>query len=107
MSVKTLSDAWIKASVEHVTLRISYYSGRTKKELTEREIEPDFIGKSRDGRNAGCWGYCKLRRANRVFYPDSIKSWSYVGNLFTPNPQGRWQELIPSYNQRGLKLKTW
>ena len=97
MSVQTLFDAWVKAAVERVTLRISYHSVRTKGELTEREVEPDFIGTSRDGRNSGCWGYCRLRGANRVFYPDSIKSWTYVGNPFTPNPQGRRHELIPLY----------
>lgn len=107
MPVKTLSDAWIKASVEHVTLQIAYYSDRTKNEFTIREVRPDFYGTSRDGKNTGCWGYCMLRRANRVFYPDSVHSWSYIGNQFTPNPQGRWQELIPEYNRKGLKNATW
>ncbi|MBW1716778.1 MAG: hypothetical protein JRJ77_13290 [Deltaproteobacteria bacterium] len=107
MSVNTLSDAWIKASVEHVTLVIEYYSNRTKGEFTTREVEPDFYGTSKDGRNTGCWGLCRLRNANRVFYEDSIRSWAPTENTFIPNPRGRWKELIPIYTARGLKNLSW
>ena len=102
-----LSDAWIKAAVEHVTLQISYYSARTKGQRTIREVEPDYFGPSRDGKNSGCWGHCRLRQANRVFVVDSILGWEYVGNQFQPNPKGRWSELIPIYNRKQLDKIKW
>lgn len=103
----SLIDAWIKAAVEHKTLRIHYFSARTKRVSTIREVEPDFIGKSRSGTVSGLWAYCRLRQANRVFIPDSILKWEYVGNSFTPNPRGRWRELIPVYYNRKLAEKNW
>lgn len=58
----SLEDTWIKAAVEHVVVKIKYYSGKTKHELTEREVEPDLIGTSRDGKNSGYWAtFCHLR----------------------------------------------
>lgn len=102
-----LTDAWIKAAVEHVTLQTSYHSARTKDQITIREVEPDFIGTSRDGKNSGCWGYCKLRRANRVFKVDSILGWDCIGTPFQPNPQGRWRELIPRYKRKRLDRLRW
>jgi hypothetical protein len=79
------------------------YSGRTKQELTCREVELDFVGWSANGRNVGLWGICRLRNRNvRCFKPDSVVSWRYIGNSFEPNPHGRWEELIPVYKQKGL-----
>jgi len=103
----TLQDAWIKAAVEHKTLRIWYYSTRTKGEITVREVEPDFLGLGHDGRNFGLWGICRLRGGVRCFKEDSVHNWEYVGNSFTPNPRGRWRELIPIYQQKGLANKNW
>ena len=99
----SLEDAWIKAAVEHKTLEITYYSGRTKQELTCREVEPDYVGWSINRRTFGLWGICRLRGWDiRCFKPDSVLRWRYVGNSFAPNLRGRWQELIPIYQQRGL-----
>jgi len=98
----SLEDAWIKAAVEHKTLEITYLSARTKGELTTREVEPDYCGASTDGKNIGLWGICRLRRDVRCFKPDSIVKWRYVGDLFTPNPRGRWRELVSIYNSKGL-----
>ena len=100
--VLSLEEAWIKAAIEHVTLEITYYN-KTKNEVTVREVEPDYFGWSRNGRNFGCWGICRLRGDNRCFSPDEVRSWKYIGNEFTANIAGRWQELLPLYNQRGLK----
>ena len=107
MSKLDLIDAWIKAAVEHVTLKISYYSARTKGQASVREVEPDFFGTSRDGKNTGCWGFCRLRRQNRVFMIDSILGWEFVGNSFQPNPRGRWKELLPIYNSKKLDKINW
>ena len=98
----SLFDAWIKAAVEHKTLAITYYSGKTKKQTTVREVEPDYYGLSRDGKNFGLWGICRLRRNVRCFLPENVLGWKYVGNSFTPNPQGRWRELIPIYEKKKL-----
>jgi len=103
-----IEDAWIKAAFEHVTLRIQYYSGRTKGEITIREVEPDYVGVDRRGRNYAYWGICRLRgRRNRSFKPDSILGWEYVGDVFTPNPRGRWRELEPLYRARKLDAVSW
>jgi hypothetical protein len=102
----SLEDAWIKSAVEHRTIEIKYFSGRTKAEMTVREVEPDYFGWSRDGKNFGCWGICRLRGGDRCFKPDSVYEWRYVGDSFEPNPYGRWQELLPIYKQRGLAQIT-
>ena len=98
----SLTDAWVKASVEHKTLEITYYSGKTKKQTTFREVEPDYYGLSRNGKNSGLWGICRLRRDVRCFLPENVIGWKYVGNSFTPNPRGRWRELMPIYEKRNL-----
>ena len=98
----SLIDAWIKAAVEHKTLAITYYSGKTKKKTTVREVEPDYYGWSRDGKNFGLWGICRLRGNVRCFLPENVLDWRYVGDSFTPNPLGRWRELKPIYEKRKL-----
>ena len=100
----SLIDAWIKAAVEHKTLKIKYVSVRTKGEMTIREVEPDYYGWSANGKNFGLWGICRLRGDIRCFQPDSVLSWEYVGNTFEPNPKGRWTELMPVYKQKGLAV---
>ena len=107
MNRLSVEDAWIKAAIEHVTLRIVYYSGKTKRQLTTREVEPDFIGLSKDGKNNGCWGFCRLRKGNRVFEPQHIQSWEHVGTPFTPNSEGRWRELLSKYNAKKLSEISW
>ena len=103
----SLEDTWIKAAVEHRTMLITYFSGRTKREETDREIEPDYVGESRDGRNRGLFAtFCHLRlEGPRCFKPDSFIKFSLTDNKFTPlpPPKGRWKELTPLYEQRNLK----
>jgi hypothetical protein len=103
----SLEDAWIKAAVEHNIINIDYFSARTKNENTNRDIEPDFVGTSRDGRNRGLWAtFCHLRhRGPRCFIPNTVRRFSVTSKSFIPSPNGRWQELIPLYNARGLKEK--
>lgn len=97
----TIESAWIKAAVEHKTIEITYHS--EKNETTVREVEPDYYGWSTNGRNFGCFGFCRLRDGNiRCFKPENILEWRYVGNLFSPDPQGRWHELMAVYQQKGL-----
>jgi len=100
----SLEDAWMKAAVEHKTIEIRYRD--TKGEVTLREVEPDFFGPSRNGKNSGCWGLCRLRGGIRCFSPENILEWRYIGNSFEPNPVGRWQELEAIYEQRKLNLLT-
>lgn len=101
----TLIDAWIKAAIEKKTLEITYYSGKTKKEETIREVEPDFVGQSTDGKNIGLWGFCRLRKQIRCFHPENVRKWRYIGNSFSPNPQGRWQELQSAYVSKKLDIE--
>ncbi|MFA9437866.1 MAG: hypothetical protein ACEROO_12270 [Candidatus Bathyarchaeota archaeon] len=41
----SIRDAWVKAVVEHRTLKIRYYSGTIKDEVTVREVEPRALGR--------------------------------------------------------------
>jgi len=101
----SLTDKWVKAAVEHRVLNIDYFSWRTKHEYTKRDIEPDFVGTSRNGRNNGLWAtFCHLRkRGPRVFELDSVKRFSVTSKTFVPSSKGRWKELIPIYGEKGLK----
>jgi len=103
----SLEEAWIKAAVEHKIINIDYFSARTKREDTNRDVEPDFVGTSRDGRNKGLWAtFCHLRHEGpRCFLPHTVKRFNVTSKIFTSSPNGRWQELIPLYNARGLKEK--
>jgi len=103
----SLTETWLKAAVEHRILNIDYFSRRTKQEFTNRDIEPDFIGLSKDGRNNGLWAtFCHLRHEGpRIFKPDSIKKLKVTSKKFGPSSKGRWKELIPGYEKKGLKDK--
>lgn len=96
----SLVDAWIKAAVEHKTLEITYVDSKGKTSV--REVEPDFYGQSRKGTNFGLWGTCLLRGQIRCFREENVRGWCYVGTEFSPNPQGRWIELLSEYDQRRL-----
>ncbi len=104
----SLKETWIKAAVEHKILNIDYFSLRTKQEYTCRDIEPDFVGLSRNGRNNGLWAtFCHLRHEGpRCFQEDSVKRFSATEKTFIPSPNGRWKELIPKYTVSGLKDKS-
>jgi hypothetical protein len=104
----SLEDAWIKAAVEHNIINIDYFSARTKRENTNRDIEPDFVGTSRNGRNNGFWAtFCHLRHQGpRCFQPNTVRRFNVTSKTFTPSIHGRWQELVPLYNARGLKNKS-
>ncbi len=99
-------DMWIKAAVEHVTLELAYYSGRTKKELSIREVEPDYFGWDRL-RCFGFHGISRKGKRGRFFKEDSVIKLTYSGDLFTPNPRGRWKELVPIYERRNLDKINW
>ena len=103
----SLEEFLIKAAVEHKIINIDYFSARTKREDTNRDVEPDFVGTSRDGRNKGLWAtFCHLRHEGpRCFLPHTVRRFSVTSKMFAPSSQGRWQELIPLYNTRGLKEK--
>ena len=104
----SLKEAWIKAAVEHIVLTIEYFSARTKRELTRRAVEPDYVGVSRDGKNRGFFTtHCHLRRTGpRCFKADSIGKWAATEKTFKPSPHGRWRELVPIYNELNLKNKS-
>ena len=100
---------WIKAAIEHKVLEIDYFSARTRQQRTNREVEPDFVGTSRDGRNTGFFvTFCHLRNQGpRCFIPTTINGIKTTDKTFSPSPYGRWQELLDEYNKRELKNKKW
>ena len=98
----SLIDTWVKAAVEHITVKIRYYSGPLKNEITDREIEPDFIIVNDHWRDFGCWGFCRLRSQLRVFNIEGILDWEITDNKFQPNPYGRWIELLDYYQRNDL-----
>ena len=98
----SLIDTWVKTAVEHNTVQIRYYSGSIKNEITDREIEPDFISTNDNWRDFGCWGFCRLRNQLRVFNIEGILNWKITKNTFTSNPYGRWAELLGYYERNNL-----
>jgi hypothetical protein len=105
-----LREAWVKASIEHRILRIRYFSKR-KREVTIREVEPDFFGYSKEG-SFGCWAFFDyLRRdRSRCFKPDKILEWKVTRRKFNPSRFAsirRWRELIPLYQNLGLDKEPW
>lgn len=97
----SLIDAWVKAAIEHQTIEITYRS--EKNETTVREVEPDYYGWSINGKNFGCFGLCRLRGGTlRCFKPENVLNWRKIGNPFSPNPRGRWQELLLVYKEKDL-----
>lgn len=101
-----IQDAWIKASVENVSLEIEYYSGRTKQEYTKREVEPDFYGLGNNGKNHGLWGINYEDRGIRCFKEDSVIDWRVIGNNYT-HENSRSSELLNEYYERGLDKTKW
>lgn len=102
----SLEDIWIKAAVEHKILEMTYLSAG-KKELTQRKIDPDFVGFSRTGKTYGFWvTYCHLRKTGpRCFSPKRIKQLLVTDETFSPSPKGRWKELLPAYRKKKLDQK--
>ncbi|TFH15972.1 WYL domain-containing protein [Candidatus Bathyarchaeota archaeon] len=100
----SLLDAWVKAAIEHCTLKIIYNSGPIKNEITEREVEPDYIFIGDNWEDFGCWGFCRLRNQIRVFNVQGILSWEITENQFKPNPKGRWRDLLGYYKRNDLEL---
>ncbi|MFH2112033.1 MAG: hypothetical protein ABIJ47_12335 [Candidatus Bathyarchaeota archaeon] len=72
-----------------------------------REVEPDYYGYDVNRKNHGLWGLCRLRGDVRCFKEDSVLEWGYTGNLFTPNPIGRWRELVLIYKKKKLDKASW
>lgn len=106
--ISSLKEAWIKAAVEHTNLEIEYYSAKTKRELTKRKVNPDFIGSDRRGRSNGFWAtFDHLRNEGpRLFKPETILKWTATAEHFEPSKESRWKELLTEYNQLGLEFKS-
>lgn len=99
-----IEQLWIKAAVEHRCIEVTYWSGRTKKELTTRIVEPDFVGIFRDGKQTGLWAtFCHLRNEDpRCFKIDSLIAAKFTEKFFEPSPYGRWLELVSLYQSLHL-----
>ncbi|KUG20612.1 MAG: WYL domain-containing protein [Methanomicrobiaceae archaeon] len=103
--VLSFRDVWVKAAVEHVILTIMYRS--KKGEITTRDVEPDFIV-FRGSTLCYYAAYCHLRHEGpRCFQPSRILGCSVTDRTFQPSPKGRWRELLPLYQARGLAMKGW
>ncbi|RXE56706.1 hypothetical protein ABH15_00535 [Methanoculleus taiwanensis] len=100
-----LPDTWVKAAVEHVVVQILY---RTPEgEIISREVEPDAIAFK--GENvASLTGYAHADRALlQCFRPEQIIGFSPTGRQFRPPSGGKWEDLRPLYNSRGLAGRDW
>jgi len=98
-------EAWIKAAVEQVVLKIIYKS-KTKGEITVREVVPDYVGYDKKGRIKALWATYDYLRGNgpRAFYPQRIQQWEATKKSFTVlNPHSRREELFSLYNKLNLK----
>jgi len=108
MIFMNIIEAWIKAAIEQVILRITYIS-KTKGELTVREVSPDYVGYDKKGRIKALWAtYDYLRKEGpRAFYPQRIQQWEATKKSFTvSNPHSRRKELFSLYNKLNLKKRS-
>ena len=102
-----IKEAWIKAAIESVTLEIDYYSDRTKKEYSTREVEPDYYGWGLNNKNHGLWGINRIGRGVRCFKEDSVLDWRVAGNRISPNQHSRSSELLEDYKLMKLDTRPW
>lgn len=100
-----LPDAWVKAAVEHVVVQILY---RTPEgEIVTLELEPDAIAFS-GGEAVGFLGYTPRDHALlQCCRPAKILGFAATDRRFSPPPRGRWRELVPRYERRGLAGREW
>jgi len=102
--VLSFRDVWVKAAVEHIVLTIMYRSKGG--EITTRDVEPDYI--IFKGQTL-CYfaAYCHLRKEGpRCFQPSRILGCTVTDRTFQPGEKGRWRELLPLYQARGLAGKS-
>lgn len=94
---------WVKASIEHRSLLISYQS--EEGERTRRVIYPDWVEPTKNG--LLLWGWDPRQRGTRSFYRHNLIELKYHGREFSANPRGKYRQLQTQYDQWKLDTIPW
>ena len=102
----TLEELWVKAAVEHRLVHVSYKNPETRLVYNKRDVRPDLVTADPNG-NPTLWG---LLHHNpfvglKAFTPKFFETAKLTKETFKPAPGSRWQELVPIYDELGLKDK--
>ncbi len=102
----SLEDTWIKAAVEHRLVTVTYVNPETRLAYTKRDVRPDFVGPDRAGVTA-LWGLLNHNPfvGIKSFAPQHFQMARLTPQRFAPPSDGRWQELVQTYKERGLDRK--
>lgn len=113
MDYRTMRRLWIKAAVEHRILRLKYLSRGSDSDVTEGEVEPDFVGRPRElsifrRGPFGFWAaFNRLRGEGPCYFePVSIVSMELTDRTFEPRPDARWMEHLEEYHESDLRDET-
>lgn len=99
----SLEEAWIKAAVEHRLVTITYKNPDTALVYTKRDVRPDWVGPDARGASA-LWGLLNHNPfvGLKSFSPQNFQYFQVTGQKFQPPADGRWKELVSSYQEKGL-----
>ena len=103
----TLEELWVKAAVEHRLVHVSYKNPETKLVYNKRDIRPEIVTAD-DGGQTTVWGLLNHNPfvGLKAFSPKFFENARLTNETFKPAPGSRWQELVPIYNELGLKDKS-
>jgi len=102
----SIEELWVKAAVEHRCVYISYKNPETRLVYNNRNIRPELVTQDETG-NVTLWGYLDHNPfvGLKAFSPKYFTGAKLTRDAFKPQPNSRWQELMPIYQQMGLEQK--
>lgn len=102
----TLEELWVKAAVEHRLVHVSYKNPETRLVYNKRDIRPDLVTADETG-TATLWGLLNHNPfvGVKAFAPRFFESARLTNEKFKADPNGRWKELLPIYQELGLDQK--
>ncbi|HLE97849.1 MAG TPA: hypothetical protein VI997_10800 [Candidatus Thermoplasmatota archaeon] len=103
MTGLSIEDAWIKAAVEHRLVTVTYLNPETRLVYTKRDVRPEFIGPDRTG-SAALWGIFNHvpQVGMKSFLPQNFQFFQVTESRFSADPNGKWRDLVPQYEERRL-----
>lgn len=102
----TLEELWVKAAVEHRLVHVSYKNPETRLVYNKRDIRPDLVTADESG-NTTLWGLLNHNPfvGLKAFSPKFFEAFQLTNEKFQPGPESRWEQLVPIYEELGLKDK--
>lgn len=103
----TLEEMWVKAAVEHRIVHVSYKNPETRLVYNKRDIRPELITADEKGK-ATLWGLLNHNPyiGLKAFAPQFFEYATLTEETFQPSPGSRWEELVPIYEEMGLRQKA-